>query len=956
MSNYNPIIYLRLHGWGVVSNADATISSVQAADNSAGTANIDIVGLTTTQSITTDEIGAEIYIEGMTGLEDGFYTLTNVASAGGNTRVSIAGDPSKFSLSAGANSGNMRVEDHYKICNRIPDFVTGTNARSRWLVNLVDITPTLSSEVNVRGGVAKIDGLTITHNYIFAGLDKVRFNILNQDDNIRTQIRIYSDPDQTTNIQVERGIPYMASYNNPDTAPTLGLYEPTWWGSECIRVDSATGSDPYLLTMTRGLLRTDRGVHPYGQLFFDGMTTPFGKTAEVLLGVDGTSIYDDFNKILIGPVTDIGYDDGVIAQTLEISSDLMKAIRKSAGDLATPVKFRETNAEIEYFSQFGKTWDWVKIGKACFRIASDNQNESTMPNYDGPLRLRSNPFESDGRSDNGRFGLIRYIASIIDDRFVEIDGNGTINGVMVERAGAKEFANYQFPIRPWSYALDRYPGNDSESRENRVDLINELFENRYLVYSSTTEEERPKFNFDALIKDNPEGSMAHVFEPQYFGPDNTYQWSRNLEASTKILGCNPIDLLLQMLLTDLGNGSNTFVFEGSTYDFDVLPAELGLGFKAEDLNIQSFMEAAEQFSTNNIYVCNAFIEAEDAGELSKWIEDNILKTYFLCLVTDNNGKLQLTQLADSARKAGMIELTDDDLFGFGNNTPVTFNRDAGALISRITYQFDRPYLIGSNPQSKDTVNFRYAFDGLMDHYRPLGADDITIKPKFSPFFSATETEAFESYLGRYLGNYRSPFPVIEVYVDQDFQTDAFSVGKYQIVNLSRLPNATGTLDSNLFGVGLVVKRQKDLLNGVDKMTIAVVETLSTDERIRYASSAEVDTGSTGTVIQLVDSVYIPTFVSDYTSDAESFQVGDALLLYDENFVLRSTATTPVVSAINSATEIEIDTEFEDGGGVIVPAAGDIITLAEKVDQTVSATINGFAYVFTARADSSFWEN
>jgi hypothetical protein len=273
--------------------------------------------------------------------------------------------------------------------------------------------------------------------------------------------------------------------------------------------------------------------------------------------------------------------------------------------------------------------------------------------------------------------------------------------------------------------------------------------------------------------------------------------------------------------------------------------------------------------------------------------------------------------------------------------------------------------MNEKPESKDTVSFRYAPDGIIDHYRPLGAEDVKISPDFAPFFSTTESTAFANYLGRYLGNYRSPFPVVEVFVDQDFQTQAFSVGRYQIINLSRLPNANGTLDSNLFGIGLIVKRQKDILNGVDKMTIAVVETLNTSEQVRFAASAEVDTGSTGTVIQLVDSTYIATFggpvvgpegeTLEFPSDAESFKVGDAVLLYDENFVLRSTANTPTISVVNSSTEFEINTDFEDGGGTINPAAGDIIMLAEKADQSVVSTQTGFAYMFTARRDSSFWE-
>ena len=344
MTIYDPIIFLRLHGWGVVSSEDTQVIDCASTNNSTGVASLYITSIAT---INADEIGSEVFISGVTGLVDGFYTLTNFTVGGpspGLDTIEIKGDPDLFSLVPGGGiyiGSAIRIEDHYKICNRIPDFVTGTSAQSRWYLNLIDITPTLSSQVNVRGGVSKIDGVTITHNFIFEELDRIRFKVLNEDDSIRTSGFIYFNPAQTSNIEVENGIPYLDSYANPNTPPTLGLYEPTWWGSECIRTDSSSGSGPYTLSMTRGLLRTELSVHPYGQLFFQGMTTPVGKVADVFIGLRNLESYYDFSLISNGPITNMDYGSGVIEQTLEISSDLLKAIRKKPAETYTKVNFLE---------------------------------------------------------------------------------------------------------------------------------------------------------------------------------------------------------------------------------------------------------------------------------------------------------------------------------------------------------------------------------------------------------------------------------------------------------------------------------------------------------------------------------------------------------------------------------------------------------------------------------------
>jgi len=959
MTRDSPIVWMRMHGWGVVGSEDALVLDCATTDNAAGVATLYITSVPL--SINADQVGSEVYISGVTGLEDGFYTLSGFTSGGpspGSDTVEIKGDPANFALVPGGGiyvGSAFRIEDHYKLCSYVPDFVTGADARARWFPNIIDLTPTLSSQVELLGGIGKLDGMTLTHNYLFQGLDRSRFKVLNEKDPIITSRKIYLSPTTSTNITVENGIPYLDSYDTPNTAPAQGNYEPTWWGSECIRVDSATGSGPYTLTMTRSLLRTIGTSHPYGQQFYDGFTTPVGRVANVFKGLQSADRYDDFTIVADGPVSAMEYDEGVTATRMEITSDLLRGVRSPVGELYTEVK-PLGSGEIEYFLAGSNTWSWVRAGDCCLRVASIQNNRDSMPTYDDSLRLDLITTEEDGRAQGSQYGYTRVIAAVINRRFVEINGQGLINGVLVKRQrNANDYAKWQYPAEhPVAAANSRFPGNNQASEEQRTAFIDQLRSNNLLFWATVGEIYPPEYDLELVFKQEEEPLMAHVFEPQHFGPDNSFTWSPAVAADVQALGCNPIDAILQILLTQSGRGLNTFTKDGVTYDFDILPTELGLGFSPNQLDLDSFFEVAEQFRLNNYNAFNVYIDTEKAEDVTKWLDNNLLQPYFLSLSTDNRGRLVITQLADSAKKPGMVTLTDEDLFSFSNDAPVTVTRDTGAIINRITYTIERAYLTPENPSSKDTINYRFAYDGIADHYKALGSDNVTFKPDFSPFYGEAEAEAWTDYLGRIFANYRVPFPVVEAFVDEDFYPDKFSPGKYQLVDLSRIPAADGT-DTNLQGVALVVKRARDILQGVDKLTLAVIETTRLDQTINFAPSARIDaTVTSDTDFDLVDSEFIPTFLSSYPSDGESFAVGDAVLLVDGNFTIRST-DGPAIVATRSATNMTITAPWTASAVPVTPDPGDIVILANKSAQTVGETLTDFAYVYAARNDASFWE-
>jgi len=949
----NPIIsYVRLHGWGVVASEDSDLNTLIGVDNVAGTAAFSIVGTTNLWDLS--QVGSEVWVEGVPGLEDSFYTLYTMFNIPGFTYIYIKGDPDKFNATVGGlpSGAIARIEDHYKICNAIPDWVTGSSARSRWYTQMIDITPTISAEIKLGGGVAKVDGMTVTHNRVFDGdMSKIRWNVMNDDENILTATRIWNP--NSIQVDVSGGIPYMASSASPNTPPALGLYEPTWWGSECIRVDSASGSGPYQIDITRSLLRTTKWFHPYGQLFFDGFTTPAGKLAEVFTISTTGDRYDDAVRICFGPVTDIGFDNAVTTQQLAISSDLL--------NLATrPAVKEEATADVGDASVYGYakvainqvsnefTWGWIQAKDLLIRLS-----KSETSSYNLRPVVGSNESLS---TEAGRvYGKNQVTQTINREVVTTIGGRLRYNGILTKRTSGDDFVGLQVPtpIPP--------PPVGAESNERQQwegEWSGYYLTNLYGFADDYTPDDDQHWGFIINKMQNDgffdEVKPAHVFEGERWPVGGAFP--NEYTISRRRIQVNPIEVLLQIMFTRWGDQTNSFTYEGLTYNFDFLPPELGLALKPDDVDLGSFIQTAWKFYELGFNLSNCFINAEDTGKLSKWITSNILEPYFLAIVTDEQGRIKLVELADSKYKTGMTELTDDDLFvPEGSSDPVELSYDAANLLGKITYKFERPWINGNDPLSKQTVNYFYARDGLAAHYRNLPTDLIEIQPDFAPFTDVDDERNFETYIGRMLANRRHIMPIITVYVDENWPTvgGGGGVGDFISVDLSRIPNSLGLDVSNLQAVGLVAKRQRDILTGVDKLDLVIVETLDLTATRNFSASVEVDTGSTGTVIQVDPNTFLPGDLSLFATAQDSFEVGDELVLYDQ-YMTRKSFNTVLMDVI-SATEIEIDTDFEDGGGSpIVPTAGDIIVLKQKSTSTaVSEVANQF--VFSTRATAQQWE-
>ena len=925
------VLWTKIQGWGVVSSEDSDIGFV-TANNAAGTAVL-VIGTTTT-TLTSFEAGSEVYITNLPGLVDGFYTATTIFALSGSTFVYIKGDPANFSIVNGSTSGKIRIEDHYKISTGVPDWVTGINAFNRWYTAMVNVSPTLGSTIKINGGIGKTDGLTVGHNALYLGLDKIRWDVMNTDSTVLLKTKIYDQTEDTGWIAT--GAPWMDSYSNPNTAPTLGTYEPVFVSSEAIRVDSATPVGvTYTFDLTRGLLRTTKEQHIYGELFFQGFTTPAGKRLWLHSTLETDTCYYEAEELFNGLITGIEYDEGGALQEIAVSDDMLVTKKRPSYGFGEPQavgfssvsNFREKILKID--QQFvGYYWQWVIVDGVACRIKLD--------------QVEQRYFEADTNNDNyGRVLSYQKLQTGVID-------NGKINAIILEQRSSVEEYNY------WA----KPPENEGTSigRTGDGTLIVEFPEDYYIYgmdqRSDGTYIGSARINWENVEENGLELKIGHVFEGNEFAENPTWDsLDSGIFPVERWVRANPVEIILQILLTKWGDSLNTFVYDGETWDFDVLPAELGLSLNPEQINFDSFLRAANFFDENEIYLYNAYITSKDTQTLEKWLENNILEPFLISLTVGGDSKINCTLLAQQEYNTALNTLNNTALFAnAGEPSEISYRYDSTLLVSKIVHEFERGWLPPDDPESKKTVNYLFGIDGASRQLLGLEAEELKSKPQAAPAFADSDLPALGEYFGPYLTAFRTIIPVFTCQVHKSF---AGNCGDYIYVDLANLPDARGGDDSNLQGVGLITKRKRDVLHQIDELEVAILNTQRLDVLRGWAASGKLDTVASDTVFDLLPSEYIPTRFSDYDEDAEAFNANDQVLLYDENFTLRSTDGAATISSVSGNT-ITLSAAWKSGGFDITPASTDIMLHYNQASQTTE-TQTEFAWIFTSRSNQQKWQ-
>ena len=137
------------------------------------------------------------------------------------------------------------------------------------------------------------------------------------------------------------------------------------------------------------------------------------------------------------------------------------------------------------------------------------------------------------------------------------------------------------------------------------------------------------------------------------------------------------------------------------------------------------------------------------------------------------------------------------------------------------------------------------------------------------------------------------------------------------------------------------------------MEVALLNTQRLEALRGWAASGKIDTVASDTQFGLLTDEYIPARFTDYTDDASTFNVNDEVLLYDDNFTLRSTDGAATISAISGDT-ITLSAAWKSGGLDVTPAPTDIMLHGEQQNQTTE-TQTEYAWIFQSRSDQQAWQ-
>ncbi len=902
------ILWLEIDGWGQVSERDYSLIDVVVAVS--GTAVLRFTG--TTSAFSDDEIGATVWIEGLSAVnfEDGHYTLTAHSTGGGETSLTVTGDPAD--MPTGTHTGAfalVRLEDFYKIATGIPTFVTGSLARARWHVGITAFTDTIGQTVKHKGGIASSDGFTITHTtYYEAVTARLTWDVMGEGTTGPVMLATELARAATAGSSLNDG-PFLGGGGAAPSAHAV--LDASWLGVEAVRIVTAAlasttdGVETYdFSAAARGMLRTYARTQPRGATFLASLPTLRAQIGRVFSKIDAElDEYFDADLVYVGTIDDTPLVNGMAAQNIMMSSNLLTFhTRASKGEALIAEWAASAPIHVNIGQHSSETlWQWVRIGRAAARLIPGSEDLIDVSEETGLLTFE---YQVDG-----------LIQSSSDFIILE---------------AAEDFEDW----RRYARSLDDYVDSD------RTD---------------------PTFRRLALVSDNPdtgdlqirseaiealEVSVVHVFEGTVFP---TVVSPPDVITEERFTAVNPVEMIAQVLATRNGDSVNTWSDGTTTYNFDVIPAELGLGLGDDLVDVPSFITIANRMKDEQQVALSAFLGAKEAKNISKWL-DGILRAYFLAIVTGKNGKIRLVDLAADPFSASLVSLDDGDIYvEDGKTLEVSYEGGNDRTIDSVEITFDRPYLNPDDPWASQRDIVRGTDQGVQQLFGRI-ATPIVNDSAFALSFlgGSDEMPPHANRAAVYLRRFRYPTPEFSITVHRAW---AGENGDLISMAFDQLPQADGSFSSDGFtGVGFLASRVQGIQAEIDVLKIWIEAGVDNTAPIQWAATGEVSAVTSDTVFFISASKFSDG--DNYANDWDAFQVGDEILLFDRNWTLLSVDVGPVrdpqtISAINAATgEITISSAFTDIAGVpITPTAGarpDRIVHADKSLQT-STTQAAFAW-------------
>ena len=885
------IYSLEIDGWGEVGPAIAVTDAEGFAD---GTFTLTTAGTPPSA----DEIGAMIWVQDVSAVvADGYYTLTARTA----TTFTLQALPADVTVTTAAGLSSLaRIEDHFKISDSIPAWVTGSDAQARWYRDLVAVSESAGQRLSNIGGLASVDGFEFTMSRR-QGLAALRPDtyLLSTAGPV-----ILLDPltSTATSVVTESAAPYAGE---SVSSPT-GAAQPAWVGTEAIDVrgtvssSSTAGVTTYTAThdgsstyVTRGVLRTQDQAHPQGAAVFGSMPTALGQIGRAYTYPASHASHADRSPIAAGPVelTDPSLASGT-AQRFALASQLLRSYRTNTGAAVAKmwgIEFPDIfsgSIPTRVQSESGSKWTWIQVRELnCLAVARTGS---------APVDIDENGIEewqylaNTNLSTRSSFPIVRATKS-------QDDWN---NAAGYNRGGEGVYA---------SMASAYSEGWGAEDMRELLPIGSTTpFP---LVFDEPSD--GGKFVFPP-----PSSPLAHVFEPV------TWARTQNAAALTsstpRYIEVNPVDVVLAVL-TSTGQGTN-----GS---HDVAPAEFGMGIPAADIEAATFTAIGDRLDVENVTAGNVAILSSDNEILSDWL-GVLLRTYALAVASTIDGKIRLIDMKEIDPDTAHT-LDEGDLVA----GPATMSLAAHSGLESITISYDRPWV---SPSVGQRINTRgeattKGIAGLFDRIR---GQSIKVSPKFAASCDDEQEAALGSRWGSVINWNFGVVGTISADVDPGYVPD---IGDTVAVTLPAFPNGpdTGAMSSALCRIIDRIHVSRPIGEQPRDTIKLLAYGVTTDDKTRkWSPSGVVATVTSPTSFTLETDAY---HNDDYTSDATSFADGVDIDIYTTNWSLRSTTAPGTVSSTSGDT-MTLSVAATNGGGSVTPNVGDKVALAAESNQSASEAL------------------
>lgn len=850
----------------------------------------------------TDEYGAMIWVQDCDAVvADGYYTLiARTAST-----LTMQANPADVTVTTAAGiSGLARIEDHYRLSDSLPSWVTGANAQARWFRDLTAVSHSAGQRIDTLGGVASVDqwsflsastgrGLLATAPLSYRNASVGSVTLETSLTSVATAIATYS----------------AAAYSGESASSPTGPAQPIIIGTEAIDVrgtaSSSSGSGATVYTVahdgisnfvTRGVLRTEAYRHSSGDFVFGALPTPIGQTLRSFVYPDGHASHADRSQVAIGVgenAAAVGYGNDL---RIDVASSVIDPNQKKLGGpygftgagyvIAGGVSWDDTQTwEFEVTQYSDSQWSWATDvnGKAAFRLTWED--ELIAVNADGSrvYRYTAEPWPITNSED---YPIIR-------------------------KTWGAEYANIAWP----------------ENRANRL-------------------------RRHAAGWGRAEHRLCHVFEP--------VTWTYPSSAPGPFPGVvtvSPVDVILQVIMSTGTPGANGV--------HDTAPSEIGMGIPAAQIEMDSFTSIGDRLYADFIAAATVFIDEQSTGTLRKWLSA-LCRAYSLAIVTTSSGKLRLVDMT-ATDQTGTASLTESDMVGpVRVQYQISPGTSVGSIETTFPTPFVLPstgsiaedgtvtdFVVESAPGSafeagefgrQEAIEdhqdiYRQSAGGALSILRRVGGGkSVSVKTDFALYQNYNQRDALRQRFVRILAQNAGIGATFSVDVDPDFSAE---IGDVLEVTLDNLPNP-----QNSAGMTAAYCRVEDRIHEYrptgdaprDTLTLRALGT-SDPTPPNWAPSGQVSAVTSSTNFNLVAGEFKS---DDDTSDATTFADGAKVHIYDENLVLRSTTSAGTVNT-TSGNNMTLSSPATDGGGPVTPSVGDIVLYAPVSDQSASIAA-GYASV------------